>query len=323
LYDHPHARLLSKRQNRLILNHHGSLRFVARAARLAVDECARQMAYRRWNCSVVTPLAASSLLFGRSLFGKITNKGRLETSYLQSLTSASLMHSIAQGCSSNMISGCSCGALDHHPNDVEWRWDGCNDNDIFGSEFTREFIDRGEKYRDLKSGVLKHNSRAGRQHVLQNMQKECKCHGMSGTCSLKTCWMKMPSISLVAAILKEKFNGATKVDQGLGNSHHEHEKRRLLPHNPEHKKPTKFDLVYYEDSPTFCDPDPSLGYPGVKGRKCIENSMGMDGCDVMCCGRGYKKVTVREVQKCNCSFVWCCDVTCDYCDVVEERFVCE
>ena len=49
------------------------------------------------------------------------------------------------------------------------------------------------------------------QVVERNMQTECKCHGVSGSCELKTCWRSLPSFRKVGKILKESFDGATEV----------------------------------------------------------------------------------------------------------------
>ncbi|XP_036332207.1 troponin C-like, partial [Rhagoletis pomonella] len=49
---------------------------------------------------------------------------------------------------------------------------------------------------------------------------------------------------------------------------------------------------------------------------------GLDGCGILCCGRGYntKNIVVRE--RCNCKFHWCCQVKCDVCvKVLEEHTI--
>jgi hypothetical protein len=46
------------------------------------------------------------------------------------------------------------------------------------------------------------------------MSKECKCHGMSGSCTIKTCWMKLPQFYQVGEVVKDRFDGASQVDQG-------------------------------------------------------------------------------------------------------------
>lgn len=43
------------------------------------------------------------------------------------------------------------------------------------------------------------------------MRQECKCHGMSGSCTVKTCWMRLPVFRLVGDNLKDRFDGASRV----------------------------------------------------------------------------------------------------------------
>lgn len=52
------------------------------------------------------------------------------------------------------------------------------------------------------------------QHVSKVMKRECKCHGMSGSCTIKTCWMRLPTFRNVGDKLKDRFDGATKVVSG-------------------------------------------------------------------------------------------------------------
>jgi len=51
------------------------------------------------------------------------------------------------------------------------------------------------------------------QAILHNMQVECKCHGVSGSCELRTCWKVMPPFRRVGVVLKERFDGATEVSE--------------------------------------------------------------------------------------------------------------
>ncbi|CAG9784628.1 unnamed protein product [Diatraea saccharalis] len=165
-------------------------------------------------------------------------------------------------------------------------------------------------------------------HVQSEMRQECKCHGMSGSCTVKTCWMRLPSFRSVGDALKDRFDGASRVmvpntdleapAQRNDAVPHRVPRRdryrfQLRPHNPDHKSPGTKDLVYLESSPGFCEKNPRLGIPGTHGRACNDTSIGVDGCDLMCCGRGYRTETMFVVERCNCTFHWCCEVKCKVC----------
>ena len=49
------------------------------------------------------------------------------------------------------------------------------------------------------------------QAILHNVKKQCKCHGMSGSCEIKTCWKVAPDFRKVGDILKKRFHKAAKV----------------------------------------------------------------------------------------------------------------
>lgn len=157
------------------------------------------------------------------------------------------------------------------------------------------------------------------------MRRECKCHGMSGSCTVKTCWMRLPAFRDIGNNLKDRFDGASRIINtnqiNFNRAHSNHANRQkyskssfpLKPYDPSHKEPTKKDLVYFEHSPDFCLENPKLGVPGTRGRVCNDTSLGVDGCELMCCGRGYK-TEIREVlERCNCTFQWCCTVHCKIC----------
>ena len=65
-----------------------------------------------------------------------------------------------------------------------------------------------------------------------------------------------------------------------------------------------------------------MGVLGTRGRLCNRTSMGLDGCRLLCCGRGYQ-TRVRDVEeKCHCRFEWCCKVNCDICRYKKEEHIC-
>ena len=64
------------------------------------------------------------------------------------------------------------------------------------------------------------------------------------------------------------------------------------------------------------------GSMGTAGRECNKTSMDTDGCDIMCCGRGYTTDVIQRVDKCECKFHWCCEVICKNCTKTVERHTC-
>nr|KAF7425097.1 hypothetical protein H0235_007535 [Vespula pensylvanica] len=268
-------------------------------------------------------------------------QGCRETAFIYAIMSAAVTHSIARACSEGSIQSCSCDYTHQSraPSAVrDWEWGGCSDNIGYGIKFSREFVDTGERGRNLREKMNLHNNEAGRAHVFSEMRQECKCHGMSGSCAVKTCWMRLPNFRVVGDNLKDRFDGASRVmvsnsDRVRGNSNaivsnsasnsvHGHRDglgRRhrynfqLKPYNPEHKPPEPEDLVYLDPSPPFCEKNPKLGILGTHGRQCNDTSIGVDGCDLMCCGRGYKTQEVTVMERCACIFHWCCEVKCQHC----------
>uniref|UniRef100_A0A183SYU0 Protein Wnt n=1 Tax=Schistocephalus solidus TaxID=70667 RepID=A0A183SYU0_SCHSO len=73
-------------------------------------------------------------------------------------------------------------------------------------------------------------------------------------------------------------------------------------------------LVYLESSPDYCNVDPDIGHLGIAGRQCnAEAADSPNSCDHICCGRGYETTEMETQEKCDCKFVWCCEVKCRVC----------
>lgn len=49
------------------------------------------------------------------------------------------------------------------------------------------------------------------QAVKKMRKLECKCHGISGSCAMRTCWRAMKDFRRVGTFLKKRYNGAVKV----------------------------------------------------------------------------------------------------------------
>jgi len=147
------------------------------------------------------------------------------------------------------------------------------------------------------------------------MKLLCKCHGVSGSCSAKICWRTVASFREIGDLLKDRFDGATRVKVIAA-------KVKLKPVDRRQKRPTRRDLVYLDQSPDYCDYRPEVGSLGTVGRQCNRTSYGLDGCQLMCCGRGYRTYVEEEVEDCNCKFFWCCSVECQKCTSSVEKYYC-
>ena len=49
------------------------------------------------------------------------------------------------------------------------------------------------------------------QAIATLMRMQCRCHGVSGSCELKTCWRTMPTFAQVGDYLKRKYENAVQV----------------------------------------------------------------------------------------------------------------
>ena len=110
----------------------------------------------------------------------------------------------------------------------------------------------------------------------------CKCHGVSGSCTVKTCYKTLPVLRTIGATLQKRYtvavevtrprrrNGVledpstTQTSQQLGLQQRQQQQQlvaamTLLPVGDE-------ELVYYTISPDYCLPDPALGSTGTKDR---------------------------------------------------------
>lgn len=147
------------------------------------------------------------------------------------------------------------------------------------------------------------------QAVRQNLERVCRCHGMSGTCSLRTCWQRLPPFAKVGRRLRDQLEGAVRVSAGNTG-------KGFAQHGP---TPARQDIVYSEDSPDFCEADRRTGSLGTRGRLCERDSTGSGSCQDLCCGRGQETRVQLVSTACNCTFQYCCKVTCQTCwDTVEQ-----
>ena len=146
---------------------------------------------------------------------------------------------------------------------------------------------------------------------------DCKCHGVSGSCQVKTCWKTMSPFGDVGAVLRERYHNGilVTVDQS-GNE-------LVVADELYPVKPPRDDLVFLEESPDYCVPNSNTGSLGTTGRVCNKTTPGHGSCGILCCGRGFNTIQVEEEYKCACKFHWCCYVKCNTCRRTVDKHVCK
>ncbi|XP_027899541.1 protein Wnt-16 isoform X1 [Xiphophorus couchianus] len=298
-------------------------------ARLAVSECRNQFRLERWNCSTTRNPAA---VFGHELTSEEVMSERLhpagtkETAFIYAVMAAGLVHSITRSCSQGNMTECGCdarlrgGGGGTAAEEEGWHWGGCSDHIRFGTWFSRRFMDVSEKNSSMDRvgftlGTMnQHNAEAGRQAIETTMSTDCRCHGISGSCAVKTCWRSMAPFQRVGAFLKERYERSVQVSDRARRKTRKKDRRHLVDKN---------ELIYLNKSPNYCLEDRRRGIAGTGGRRCNRTSTGPDGCNLLCCGRGYNTHVVRNIQRCECKFVWCCYVHCRRCESMNDMHTCK
>lgn len=161
------------------------------------------------------------------------------------------------------------------------------------------------------------------------MKRTCKCHGVSGSCSIQTCWLQLAEFREVGNYLKIKYDQAQKLEL---------DKRRMRAGNSADSRGTTVetfitllptDLIFLEDSPDYCSRNTSLGLHGTAGRECLQSGKNLSqwekrSCRRLCmdCGLKMEEKRTEIVTSCNCKFQWCCRVKCEQCKQVITKHYC-
>ncbi|EFX82994.1 putative secreted signaling factor WNT16 [Daphnia pulex] len=307
---------LVSRQIQVCQAHPNTIQSVSDGARKGIEQCQHQFRNERWNCTTKDD---------QNVFGATLERGSRETAFIYAVTSAGVVHAVTQACSLGNLTECSCD-MDRQglPAPDGWKWGGCSDNIRYGIQFARQFVDAPEKAMQKKPKNVRnlmnlHNNEAGRKAIATLMRMQCRCHGVSGSCELKTCWRTMPTFAQVGDYLKQKYENAVQMSSKelkIQSSSSSSKTKRQAPLG-------KTDLIHIHKSPNYCVEDPKKGILGTSGRVCNKNSTGSDSCDLLCCGRGYNTQVVRHVERCFCRFVWCCQVKCKTCVTMLDVHTCK
>lgn len=190
------------------------------------------------------------------------------------------------------------------------------------------------------------------------MVKKCKCHGVSGSCTTQTCWMKVAPFHDVGNYLKETYKKAEKIGHSFEGSMSSKSLERVrkdiagqlplsaisssVPIINDNIIPSKTKiedevrnlplskLAFTEDSPDYCRLDKN-SVAETLGRTCSRRK-GKDvsleerkSCRNLCrsCGLKVKKQRKKVVNRhCNCKLQYCCEVKCETCITEEITFSC-
>ncbi|KAJ8979421.1 hypothetical protein NQ317_002201, partial [Molorchus minor] len=254
---------LIERQKELCSKYDRILPILGNGARLAVEECQNQFAFSRWNCTIFSDK--------NNTFGNVVTIRSREAAYLSAISAASVAYAVTRACSKGDLSEyCSCDNKIKRKKSQKWKWGGCSDDIKYGENFSRQFLDVREDPNTAVGLMNLHNNEAGRRHA--------------------DLLEAATSLQKVAEGLFQRYEGASHV------KFVERRRKKLKAVSPDLKKPNRTDLVYLDDSPDYCEKNETLNILGTRGRICNRTSLGMDGCRLLCCGRGYQ-TRVREVEE--------------------------
>ena len=158
------------------------------------------------------------------------------------------------------------------------------------------------------------------------MKQVCKCHGVSGSCTMKICWKVLPEFRVIGDELMKSFDKALPVKSDKRKSQLKVKARSVRLQN---RKVQKDDLVFMTKSINFCKRNTKFGLLGTTGRKCVRYSniyhssnnnnnsttpfKKVESCGHLCCGRGFQTKVIEIEEDCDCQFQWCCSVKCKKC----------
>ncbi|XP_055526045.1 protein Wnt-8a [Wyeomyia smithii] len=259
---------------------------------LALSSCRRQFRWERWNCPTM------------QFVSRRYPDARLdrETAFVRAISSASLIYTYARNCSRGSESD-SQRCYGERGQD-SGSWDSGNNLVKVGL--------------DVKGYGDAHNRRAGWVAIQNAVRKYCRCHGVSGSCAMRTCWSTLKSFATIAAGVKRMYTEAKRLfvdNSGKLNG------GRIRPDQ----------LIFVHPSPDYCKRNVIPGWSGTFNRFCSlakGPTVGPEerkSCRNLCrsCGLKVKKHVKEGERKCNCRFNWCCQVTCDKCLETVEEYRCQ
>ncbi|TRY84055.1 hypothetical protein DNTS_014924 [Danionella cerebrum] len=252
-----------------------------------------------------------------NLRGKGRRDGFKETAFLLAVSSAALSHALAKACSSGRMERCTCDDSPGLQHREAWQWGVCGDNLKYSTRFLKKFLGQKRVSKDLRAQIDAHNINVGIRAVKSGLKTTCKCHGVSGSCAVRTCWKQLSPFQDTGHVLKYRYDTAMRVHSITNSATGETELAGPRRHSNTVPRPRPTELVFLEESPSFCRP--SRYSPGTAGRPCSKDT----SCSSLCCGRGYNTALRLTTLSCHCQVRWCCHVECQTCLREEEVYTCK
>ncbi|XP_075236473.1 protein Wnt-11b-2-like [Lycorma delicatula] len=331
-----HNNWLTKVQSRMCIEFFPSL---IQAAIITISTCQDMFNFRRWNCSniISAPNLTPDLITGTR-----------EQGIVYTISSAALLYTLSRNCAQGSIYNCPChknsqvmpsitvkpsqikNFVSNNITNLQFKWAGCNNYIKWATKITRNFVNSPNKrVYNNKSLINKvtgeskfllflslmnhHNNKVGRKVVERTVTINCQCHGISGSCSVRTCWKALPNVfndNVLLNTLTLKYRNAVEMFQS-----HQHNQIN-------NKTNVRNNIIYFTKSPDYCTKDLRTGSQGTIGRQCNDSAipsslslMSQNSCTNMCCGRGYISYINQYQERCNCKYYWCCYVKCKTCHV--------
>ncbi|XP_065075481.1 uncharacterized protein wntD [Ochlerotatus camptorhynchus] len=146
---------------------------------LALSSCRSQFRWEPWNCPTM------QFLTKRIPTATLDR----ETAFVRALSTASMIYVYARNCSrGSTLDACGC--------------DQCDRETLLVEGFDRL---------DAKGYGNAHNRRAGWVAVRNAVRGNCRCHGVSGSCAMRTCWSTMKTFAAIAAGVKRMYAGSVRL----------------------------------------------------------------------------------------------------------------
>ena len=198
--------------------------------------------------------------------------------------------------------------------------------------------------RDSRALMNLHNNRVGRKAVQKLMRHQCKCHGVSGACNVRTCWTTLPEFAEVNTTKQNQhfidFSSIFLINcrsvliwsknmtfrwKSL-RTHRALNWSRLTTWTTTARaaRPNHLTLMISSIWSTRRITAPSTRRPDPSARQDDPVTRRLKGSTaVICFGRGYDTRRVLVTQPCQCTFKWCCSVECKTCTHWKDEYFCK